>query len=79
MKTNFYGPILVILVGLFTLSVGLNVIFYNRIIDRDKTITNTTSPVKEKELEQIKKEIDRLSNIQYNIKTKQPIENQFIQ
>lgn len=78
MKTNFYGPILTIVAGLLTLSIGLNIIFYQRIGVLDKTITHTMSPVSELELQKFQKEIDRLSNIQYDVKTKKPIKNDFI-
>lgn len=78
MKTNFYGPLLTIVAGLLTLSVGLNIVFYQRIIVLDKTITHTMSPVSELELQKFQKEIDRLSNIQYDVKTKQPVKNYLI-
>lgn len=76
MKTNFYGHLLVIIIALLTLSIGLNIIFYQKATN--KTITHTNAPISEEELKIIEKEIDRLSNIQYDVKTKQPIKNDFI-
>lgn len=78
MKTNFYGPIITIISGLLTLSIGLNILFYQRIILLDKIIIHTTRPVSKQELEKIQEEIDRLSNIQYDVKTKEPIHNDFL-
>lgn len=78
MKTNFYGPLLTILIGLLVLSIGMNLVFYQRIDNLNKTISHTTSPVSEEELKEYEKEIDRLSNIQYDIKTKKPIKNDLI-
>ena len=78
MKTNFYGPLLTTVTGLLVLSMGFNIVFFQKINDLNKTITHTMSPVSELDLQKFQKEIDRLSNIQYDVKTKQPIKNDLI-
>jgi hypothetical protein len=76
-------PIVTLLVGLLVLSVGFNLIFFEK-INRLSNIVNTiTSPVDDDELKKIIEEVDRLSkqeytnNLQYDVKTKQPIKNDF--
>ena len=78
MKSNIYGPILICLVVLLTLSVSINLIFFQRINKLDNIVLHTTAPVSQNDLTELSKEIDRLSNIQYDIKTKQPIHNDLV-
>lgn len=78
MKSNIYGPILIFFVVLLTFSVSTNVILFHRINTLDRIVLNTTSPVSENELNKLSKEIDRLSSIQYDVKTKQPIYNDLV-
>lgn len=78
MNKKNYNPSLTILIILFTLSLGFNIIFYSRVNSLNKMVLNTTSPVSREELSKLSNEIQRLSNIQYDLKTKQPIENDLI-
>jgi len=75
MKSHIYSSILLILTILLTTSFSFNIVFYNRISQLDTKILHTTSPVSQEKMEEFKKEINRLSNIQYDTKTKQPICN----
>lgn len=78
MKTNIYGPMCILFIVCLTLSVGLNIVFYQRVLNLDKTLAHTSSPVSDKELSELTREINRLSNIQYDVKTKQPIQNDLV-
>jgi hypothetical protein len=76
-------PILTLLFGLLVLSVGFNFVFVEK-INRLTNIVNTiTSPVDKDELIKIMEEVERLSkkeytnNLKYDVKTKQPITNDF--
>jgi hypothetical protein len=76
-------PIVTLLVGLLVLSVGFNFIFLEKINKLSNIVNTITSPVDDNELKQMMKEVGRLSkqeymnNLQYDIKTKQPIRNDF--
>jgi hypothetical protein len=75
--------IVTLLVGLLVLSVGFNFIFLEKINKLSSIVNTITSPVDDDELKQIIKEVERLSkqeymnNLQYDVKTKQPIQNDF--
>jgi hypothetical protein len=76
-------PIVTLLVGLLVLSVGFNFVFLEKINKLSSIVNTITSPVDDDELKQIIKEVERLSkeeymnNLQYDVKTKQPIQNDF--
>jgi hypothetical protein len=76
-------PIVTLLVGLLVLSIGFNYVFLEKIDKLSKIVNATTSPVSDDELKQLMKEVERLSkeeymnNLQYDVKTKQPIQNDF--
>ena len=79
-------PLVTLLTGLLVLSVGFNYL-YNQKINRLHNIVNRiTSPVDDVELKKLMEEVKRLSNqkytnndsnIQYDIKTKEPISHDF--
>ena len=79
-------PMLTLLTGLLVLSVGFNWIFVEKINKLHNIVNRITSPVDDLELEKIMEEVKRLSkqkytsddsDVQYDIKTKEPISNDF--
>ena len=83
-----YFPIGTVFVGLFVLSVGLNIVLLNKVSKLTSIVNTTNSPISDKDLQDLMKETKRLSkqtytnnmddsNIQYDIKTKKPIYNDF--
>jgi hypothetical protein len=76
-------PILTLLFGLFVLSVGFNVVFVEKIKRLTNIVNTITSPVDKDELTKMMEEVERLStkeytnNLKYDVKTKQPITNDF--
>jgi hypothetical protein len=76
-------PIVTLLVGLFVLSVGFNFVFLKKINKLSNIVNTMTSPVDNDELQKMMEEVQRLSkkeytnNLQYDIKTKKPIKNDF--
>ncbi len=81
-----YLPLVTLLFGLLVLSVGFNFVFIEKINKLSHTVNTISSPVDNNELKKIMEEINRLSKqtytnndstIQYNIKTKEPISNDF--
>lgn len=79
--------IMVILVTLLVLSSGFNIILFRKLNQITTKINTVQNHINTKELENIKNEIERLSqqdytnniddNVQYDIKTKQRIINKF--
>ena len=77
--------ILVMLLTLLVLSIGFNIVLVQKNIKLTNTFNKTQSYVSETELTDIQKEIEYLSkqnfiekstdNIQYDVKTKKPINN----
>lgn len=82
---SFHLPIYTMLIGLLTISIGFNIIAFNHF--REIQIANkSNSPVSDQELHRMMEEVKRLSkstytnsdsDIQYDIKTKEPISNDF--
>jgi hypothetical protein len=76
-------PIVTLLVGLLVLSTGFNFVFLEKINKLSNIVNTITSPVDEDELKKLMEEVKRLSkqeymnNLKYDIKTKQPIHNDF--
>jgi hypothetical protein len=79
-------PLVTLLTGLLVLSVGFNWIFVEKINKLHNIVNRITSPVDDLELEKLMEEIKRLSkqkytsddsDVQYDIRTKEPISNDF--
>ena len=79
-------PLVTLLTGLLVLSVGFNYVFIQKIDKLYNIVNRITSPVDDLELEKVMEEVKRLSKqkytsddstIQYDIKTKEPISNDF--
>lgn len=81
-------PIVTLLVGLLVLSVGFNFIFVEKINRLNHIVNTITSPVNDEELNKLMEEVKRLSkqeymnnikdsNTKYDLKTRQPIKNDF--
>ena len=76
-------PIVTLLIGLLVLSVGFNFVFIEKINKLSNIVNTITAPVDDDELKNLMEEIKRLSkqeymnNLKYDIKTKQPIHNDF--
>jgi hypothetical protein len=79
-------PLVTLLTGLLVLSVGFNYIFVEKINKLHHIVNSITSPVDDVELKKLMEEVKRLSKqkytnndstIQYDIKTKEPISNDF--
>jgi predicted PurR-regulated permease PerM len=76
-------PIVTLLIGLLVLSVGFNFVFIEKINKLSNIVNTMTAPVDDDELKNLMEEIKRLSkqeymnNLKYDIKTKQPIHNDF--
>ena len=79
-------PLVTLLTGLLVLSVGFNYVFIQKIDKLYNIVNRITSPVDDLELEKVMEEIKRLSkqkytnndsDVQYDIKTKEPISNDF--
>jgi hypothetical protein len=79
-------PLVTLLTGLLVLSVGFNWIFVEKINKLHNIVNRITSPVDDLELEKLIEEVKRLSkqkytsddsDVQYDIKTKEPISNDF--
>jgi len=79
-------PLVTLLTGLLVLSVGFNWIFVQKIDKLHNIVNRITSPVDDLELEKLMEEVKRLSkqkytsddsDVQYDIKTKEPISNDF--
>ena len=75
-----------LLTGLLVLSVGFNYVFIQKIDKLYNIVNRITSPVDDVELEKVMEEVKRLSrqkytnndsDVQYDIKTKEPISNDF--
>jgi Tfp pilus assembly protein PilO len=76
-------PIVTLLIGLLVLSIGFNFVFIEKINKLSNIVNTMTAPVDDDELKNLMEEIKRLSkqeymnNLKYDIKTKQPIHNDF--
>jgi len=76
-------PIVTLMIGLLVLSVGFNFVFIEKINKLSNIVNTMTAPVDDDELKNLMEEIKRLSkqeymnNLKYDIKTKQPIHNDF--
>jgi hypothetical protein len=76
-------PIVTLMIGLLVLSVGFNFVFIEKINKLSNIVNTITAPVDDDELKNLMEEIKRLSkqeymnNLKYDIKTKQPIHNDF--
>ena len=76
-------PIVTLLVGLLVLSVGFNFIFIEKINKLSHIVNTISSPVNDIELQKLMEEVKRLSKqtytsgTKYDIKTKEPIKNDF--
>ena len=79
-------PLVTLLTGLLVLSVGFNYVFIQKIDKLYNIVNRITSPVDDVELEKVMEEVKRLSkqkytnndsDVQYDIKTKEPISNDF--
>ena len=76
-------PLVTLLTGLLVLSVGFNWIFVEKINKLHNIVNRITSPVDDLELEKLMEEIKRLSKqtytsgTKYDIKTREPIQNDF--
>ena len=79
-------PLVTLLTGLLVLSVGFNYVFIQKIDKLYNIVNRITSPVDDLELEKVMEEVKRLSkqkytnndsDVQYDIKTKEPISNDF--
>lgn len=79
------SSILVVLSTVLVLSLGFNIVLFQKSIQLNNNLNKTQSYVSDTELKQLQKEIEELSqkqyiqqssdNLQYNIKTKRPINN----
>ena len=85
-RSLFCMPLVTLLTGLLVLSVGFNYIFIQKIDKLHNIVNRITSPVDDLELEKVMEEVKRLSkqkytnndsDVQYDIKTKEPISNDF--
>jgi hypothetical protein len=74
------------LVGFLITSIGFNILAFNYFSETKQIADKTNSPVSDQELHKMMEEVKRLSKqtytnndstIQYNIKTKEPISNDF--
>lgn len=83
-----YLPLIAMFIGLFVLSVGFNIVLFNKVSRLISIVNTTNSPVNDKDLEELMKETKKLSkqtytndiensNIQYDIKTRELIQNDF--
>ena len=76
-------PLVTLLTGLLVLSVGFNWIFIEKINKLNHVVNTITSPVDDVELQKLMKEVKRLSKqtytsgTKYDIKTREPIKNDF--
>ena len=76
-------PIVTLLIGLLVLSVGFNWIFVEKINQLHHIVNSITSPVNDDELKKLMEEVKRLSTqtytsgTKYDIKTREPIKNDF--
>ena len=76
-------PLVTFLVGLLVLSVGFNWIFIEKINKLHHVVNAITSPVDDVELKKLMEEVKRLSKqtytsgTKYDIKTREPIQNDF--
>ena len=79
-------PLVTLLTCLLVLSVGFNYVFIQKIDKLYNIVNRITSPVDDLELEKVMEEVKRLSkqkytnndsDVQYDIKTKEPISNDF--
>jgi len=76
-------PLVTLLVGLLVLSVGFNWIFFDKINKLNHIVNSITSPVNDDELKKLMEEVKRLSTqtytsgTKYDIKTREPIKNDF--
>jgi hypothetical protein len=74
---------LTLLTGLLVLSVGFNWIFVEKINKLNHVVSIITSPVNDDELKKLIEEVKRLSKqtytsgTKYDIKTREPIQNDF--
>lgn len=76
-------PLVTLLTGLLVLSVGFNYVFIQKIDKLYNIVNRITSPVDDVELKKLMEEVKRLSKqtytsgTKYDIKTKEPISNDF--
>ena len=86
-RSLYCMPLVTLLTGLLVLSVGFNYVFIQKIDKLYNIVNRITSPVDDLELEKVMEEVKRLSKqkytnndskIQYDVKTKQPISNDFL-
>lgn len=78
-----------LLIGLLFFSIGINIVFYNRILILQDFIKGYNPWVSVEQLNSMEKEIEKLStkkytnsinnNLQYDVKTRQPIVNDWLQ
>lgn len=83
---SFHLPIYTMLIGLLITSIGFNILAFNHIRETQQIANKSNCPVSDQELHNMMEEVKRLSKqtytnndptIQYDIKTKEPISNDF--